>query len=112
MLWRHIDPVRYEPGLPPLFNGVITNASGINYALAGQTVNFNRIPAYDYFDLTAQFEIEKRYQIVIGIQNLFNRQPPIVGGQAGSTTANSGNTFPSTYDPLGRSFSVSARVKF
>lgn len=112
LLWRHIDPVRYEPGLPPLFNGVITNASGINYALAGQTVNFNRIPAYDYFDLTAQFEIEKRYQIVIGIQNLFNRQPPIVGGQAGSTTANSGNTFPSTYDPLGRSFSVSARVKF
>ncbi|MBN8840144.1 MAG: TonB-dependent receptor, partial [Sphingomonadales bacterium] len=85
---------------------------GINYALAGQTVNFNRIPSYDYFDLTAQFDIEKRYQLVIGMQNMFNRQPPIVGGQAGTTAANSGNTFPSSYDALGRTFSVAVRAKF
>ena len=112
LLWRHLSSAKYEPGLPALYSGVITNAPGINYALAGQTVNFNRIPSYDYFDLTAQFDIEKRYQLVIGMQNMFNRQPPIVGGQAGTTAANSGNTFPSSYDALGRTFSVAVRAKF
>ena len=46
------------------------------------------------------------------MQNLFDKQPPIVGGEAGSTTFNSGNTFPSTYDALGRRFAASARIRF
>jgi outer membrane receptor protein involved in Fe transport len=44
--------------------------------------------------------------------NLFDKDPPVVGNSAGSTTANGGNTFPATYDPLGRRFSASARIKF
>jgi len=35
-----------------------------------------------------------------------------VGNTAGSTSANSGNTFPATYDPLGRRFTAGARIKF
>lgn len=124
LLWRHIGAVQYEGQAADylargftatnrnLFSGTITNASGINSAVAGQVVNFNKINAYDYFDLTLQFEIGKSYLLTLGTQNLFNRQPPIVGGQAGATAANSGNTFPSTYDPLGRSFNASVRVKF
>jgi len=46
------------------------------------------------------------------VQNLLNAQPPVVGGQAGTTAANSGNTFPSTYDPLGRAFSAAVRFRF
>jgi outer membrane receptor protein involved in Fe transport len=95
-----------------LFNGAITNAPGANSALAGRTFNFNRIPAYNYFDLNAQFDIDRRYILTLGVQNLLDKQPPVVGGEAGSTTANSGSTFPSTYDPLGRSYTASVRVKF
>ena len=84
----------------------------MNSALAGRQVNFNRIPAYDYFDLTAQFEVARSFQLTIGVQNLFDKQPPITGSAAGSTVANSGNTFPSTYDPLGRSYSATVRVAF
>ena len=50
--------------------------------------------------------------MTVGANNLFNRKPPIVGNSAGPTTYNSGNTYPSTYDALGRRFSVSAHVKF
>jgi outer membrane receptor protein involved in Fe transport len=46
------------------------------------------------------------------VQNLFDKQPPTVGGTVGSTTYNGGNTYPSTYDPLGRSFRMGARLKF
>ncbi|WP_188446953.1 TonB-dependent receptor domain-containing protein [Sphingomonas psychrolutea] len=124
VLWRHLDSVQYEGQAPDyvargftaanrnLFSGVVTNAAGASSALAGQTVNFNRIPAYNYFDLTLQFEVAKEFVLTLGTQNLFNKQPPVVGGQAGSTAAGSGNTFPSTYDPLGRSFNAAVRVKF
>jgi outer membrane receptor protein involved in Fe transport len=44
--------------------------------------------------------------------NLLNKQPAIVGNTAGSTTAGSGNTFPSTYDALGRRYAATVRLKF
>ncbi len=112
LLWRHLDSVRYEPGLPALFSGTITNAGSVRSPVAGRKVDFNRIPAYDYFDLTLQFDVQDNLQLTLGAFNLFDKQPPIVGANAGSTTANSGNTFPSTYDPLGRSFSAQVRVSF
>jgi len=124
LLWRHIGAIQYEGQAADyvargftaanrnLFSGVITNTAPAVSALAGQTVNFNRIKAYNYFDLTLQFEVGKQFLLTLGTQNLFNKQPPVVGGQAGTTSAGSGNTFPSTYDPLGRSFSASVRVKF
>ena len=37
---------------------------------------------------------------------------PELGSTIGSTSFNSGNTYPSTYDTLGRRFAVSARMKF
>ncbi len=46
------------------------------------------------------------------VQNFLNKKPPIVGTGIGTTSFNSGNTYPSTYDALGRRFAVGARVKF
>ncbi|UUR07453.1 TonB-dependent receptor domain-containing protein [Sphingomonas glaciei] len=125
LLWRHIGKMTYE-GLADdyvargftaanryLFVGTVTNQGPARSALAGNSYDFNRIDAYNYFDLNAQFDIERRFQFTIGVQNLFDKQPPIIGSPGtGTTSANSGNTFPSTYDPLGRSYSASVRVKF
>jgi iron complex outermembrane recepter protein len=71
-----------------------------------------RIPSYDYFDLTTRVAVDDNFTVTLAVQNLFNKQPPIVGGEAGSTTFNSGNTFPSTYDALGRRYVASARIRF
>jgi outer membrane receptor protein involved in Fe transport len=124
LLWRHLNAVKYEGSASDylargftdanhlLFSGTIQNSGGVSSALAGKTANFNRIPAYDYFDLNVQFNVTERYQLTFGVQNLLDKKPPVVGGQAGSTAANSGNTFPSTYDAIGRTYGVTARVKF
>ena len=123
LLWRYLNPVKYEGQASDflvrgftaanrnLFRGTITNAAGISSPLAGRTVDFNRIPAYHYFDLSAQFDVARQFQMTVSVTNLFDRDPPVVGGQAGTTTANSGNTFPSSYDPIGRAYSVGVRVK-
>jgi outer membrane receptor protein involved in Fe transport len=106
LLWRHLSKMRVEPGVVT-FDGTI--ASG---ALAGKDVNFGKIGAYDYFDLTGRFGVSDNFDLTLTAMNLFDKQPPIVGGTIGSTTFNSGNTYPSTYDALGRRFAVGARIKF
>jgi outer membrane receptor protein involved in Fe transport len=109
VLWRHIDNVVYEPGLPAVFTGTLPAGLGV---LSGQSVNFNRIPAYDYFDLTGRWAVDDHLTITLSVQNLFDKQPPIVGSTVGSTGFNSGNTYPSTYDTLGRRFVAAARIRF
>ena len=114
LLWRYIHPVRYEPGLPPIFSGTITGAPGpaASSPLVGRTENFNHIEAYHYFDLTTRFEVNEHLDLVFGVTNLFDREAPITGSTIGATGANSGNTFPSTYDTLGRRFQASAKIRF
>lgn len=108
LLWRHLSAVQYEPGLTPLFNGTITGPS----PLAGQTANFNKIPAYDYFDLSARFAVSKELTLTLSAFNIFDKSAPVVGSAAGTTGQNSGNTFPSTYDVLGRRFAATVNVRF
>jgi len=80
--------------------------------VAGKSVDFNRIKAYDYFDLTTRWNATENFTFTFSIQNLFDKQPPILGSDIGTTSYNSGNTYPSTYDPLGRRFAVAAKLRF
>ncbi len=70
-----------------------------------------RIKNYDYFDLAVRFQPNDRFNLRFGIDNLFDQQPPVVGNDYGGTTANSGNTFPGTYDTIGRFFSAGVTFK-
>ncbi|MEZ5655263.1 MAG: TonB-dependent receptor [Sphingobium sp.] len=71
-----------------------------------------QIKAYDYFDLSGIVDITDNFSLRGGISNLFDKQPPVVGNDYGGTAENSGNTYPATYDVLGRSFFIGATVKF
>lgn len=117
LLWRHIGAVEYEALASdavqrqvtvPLFSGIVTGPT----PLAGGTYNFNKIGAYNYFDLSAQVEVNDNLTFTLGLRNLTNKKPPLVGSAAGSTAFNSGNTYPSTYDVLGRLFTVSGKLRF
>ena len=73
---------------------------------------FRTIKAYNYFDLTTRFNVTDNFQFTVTALNIFDKKPPVVGGTVGSTTYNGGNTYPSSYDALGRRFAIGARVKF
>jgi outer membrane receptor protein involved in Fe transport len=113
LLWRHISKMHVEPG-PTVFGGPTLpgRVTGIPGALDGTKQNFQRIPAYNWFDLATRIGVNDNFDFTLTVQNLLNKQPPVVGSTVGSTSFNSGNTYPSTYDALGRRFAVSARLKF
>ena len=112
LMWRHQSSAKQETrdrvASGVAYNGVIPDGSG---ALSGQTVDFGKIAAFDYLDVTTRFNIDQ-VTFTVTVQNLFNTKPPIVGNTIGSTSYNSGNTYPSSYEALGRRFAVGARVKF
>jgi len=113
LLWRHLSSFEQEPldviDSGPFFSGTLgQNIAGVG----GQTVNFGRIKAYDYFDLSARFNVSETLTFTLSVQNLFDKDPPLTGNNAGTTSFNSGNTFPSTYDALGRRYAVAAKLRF
>ncbi|MDQ8755889.1 TonB-dependent receptor [Sphingosinicella sp. LHD-64] len=66
-----------------------------------------RIPAFDYFDLAFSFDVNDNLSMTAGVNNLFDKKPPIMGANA-----QQGNTWPGTYDVLGRDFFISAAFRF
>jgi outer membrane receptor protein involved in Fe transport len=111
LLWRHIDEVEYEfADTAPAFRGALP--ASVGPVFAGRTVDFNRIRAYDYFDVSVRFGITDNFSMVLLANNIFDKEPPLLGSTVGTTQFNSGNTYPSTYDAVGRRYTASARLKF
>ncbi len=52
------------------------------------------------------------FGLTLSVQNLFDKKPPNVSNYVGTTALNSGNTYPTTYDVLGRRFSLTASLCF
>jgi iron complex outermembrane recepter protein len=119
LLWRHISAAQYEPIEQASFPAYSGPVPGTASTLAGApavgafgNLDFSRIKAYDYFDLSAQLSVTETMTLTFTVANLFDKQPPQLGNTIGSTSFNSGNTYPSTYDALGRSFRMAARLRF
>lgn len=72
------------------------------------TLPFPKIKAYSYFDLSGTFKVGERLALTAGIDNLLNKDAPLLGSAASLNA----NTYPDTYDTLGRKFFVGASVKF
>ncbi len=74
---------------------------------------FRSIEAYDYLDLYVGYTLwDDRIRLSLGIDNITDEQPPILGNEAGDTSSNSGNTFPGNYDVFGRMYTAGARLTF
>jgi outer membrane receptor protein involved in Fe transport len=92
--WRH-------------YSGV-TGLAGPNSEIPDNQLD-HELAAQDYFDLAANWAITEKASVSLGVNNVMDDNPSISG--AVGTTGN-GNTFPQTYDALGRYVFVRATVDF
>lgn len=65
-----------------------------------------RIPAQHYIDLAVSFDVGREATFILGVDNVFDRQPPLAFGNAADA-----NTFPQSYDVLGRRFGASFTMR-
>ena len=98
--WRYVDPVKVDAGSK---NPALT---GPYYPISA------RIKAYSYFDLNATFRVNDKASLRMGVNNVTDKDPPIVVSQYLPQITGSGNTFPQVYDYAGRYIFVGLGIDF
>jgi len=88
--------------------GEVVGLTSANNPLPDANID-RKLPAEDYFDLAANWAVTEKASVTLGINNVLDDNPSISGSVG--TTGN-GNTFPQTYDALGRYVFLRARVGF
>jgi iron complex outermembrane recepter protein len=95
--WRYFSSVQVENLNPS--SSLAQDAAPLNL----------EIPSQSYFDLAFTARIGDHYNFRLGVNNILDRAPPIIGANGVSTVVNacpgvvcSGNTFPNVYDAMGR----------
>ncbi len=95
LLWRHIGSMdAQENEAAALFD------------------EFRSVDSQNYLDLSVGYAYQDFARIALLVTNLTDEDPPILGNETGSTSFNSGNTFPSLFDSLGRTYAVNLKLSF
>lgn len=113
--WRHIGSLRYawdrySAGLRWRYIGKSHYRDTDGTLLTADTLlanNGNQLDAYNYLDLSGTVQFSGAIEWSIGVNNVFDREPPMVGG---SLTSN-GNAL-SGYDQAGRYIFTSVGIRF
>jgi iron complex outermembrane receptor protein len=104
--WRYIGGVKLDADDPS--NPAYGNAAG--YQGLDSTIN-----SYNYIDLAASYTLWDKYTVRAGVNNLMDKDPPMLNqqysGTANATGGTNGNTF-TMYDVLGRVIYMSFSAKF
>lgn len=89
--WRHVGAVDADDTTLPLVSNLSDDIGGTNY-----------------FDVTFQWDVTERFSTTLGVTNVTDTDVPILG----STASEQGNTWPATYETLGRRLFVGGSLRF
>ena len=70
---------------------------------------FPELKAMNYLDLAATWNVDKRFTVRAGINNVLDADPPVSNSFTGPSN---GNVFVQTYDALGRHVFMSLTARF
>jgi len=90
------------------YYGSVTKLDGAFDPGASTDLDY-KLSAESYFDLTANWAVTEKANVTLGINNVLDDNPSLSGSVG--TTGN-GNTFPQTYDALGRYVFMRATMNF
>ncbi len=82
-----------------------TNQPGLQIGYKDVQPSDAHISSYSYMDLAFSYKFRDRYTFRGGMNNVFDKSPPLVDANSFGISApplGNGNTYPQTYDPLGR----------
>jgi iron complex outermembrane receptor protein len=97
-LWRYIGSVKLD-----------SNSSNPSLNNGSYDAFDARLPAISYLDLSASWKVVRNLEIRAGINNILDKDPPIVSANVAASGA--ANSFP-TYDQLGREVFAAFTARF
>lgn len=101
--WRLVGPVKVQNlSQNPLLAGPVDPIEGIG----------NQVPGFNYLDLGASYQVTKKISARIGVNNVADKDPPIIQAFYGTAVLDSGNTYPQAYDWGGRYIFAQFTVDF
>ena len=116
--WKHNAFLTYSNDAVTLSVSQIHRSGYRNQALPGIAngsvvrPDYNpRVGSYTLYNLSAGVRVQPGFQLVLGVRNLLNQDPPFAVSYD-SNTGSGGSWEPRVADPRGRSFTVSTEVKF
>jgi outer membrane receptor protein involved in Fe transport len=82
--------------------------TGLDADFTGLSDLSDDISAKHYVDVTLQYALSEHIDLTVGVTNITATDPPILG----STVAEQANTWPATYETLGRELFFGASIRF
>jgi iron complex outermembrane receptor protein len=92
--WRYVGSVKFD-----------VNESNVFLKGAVRDVPDAKIAAFNYMDLSGTWKVKDTVTLRAGVTNVFDKDPPVLDSNAFPASvlpAGNGNTYPGTYDSLGR----------
>ena len=107
--WRHTASIGYDSN--EWWNAELRwrYFGGVDYDGSTDTIaQAEMSKSQSYFDLNAGFNFMENYAVTIGVNNVLDEEPPMVGG----TLTTKANTIAGFYDTLGRFMFLKATAAF
>ena len=105
--WRYVGPVKLDANT--------TNSLLTNHPYGITDVIDNSIHPFSYLDATVTWRIRDKVTLTAGCNNLLDKDPPVSDSGVfvdTGTAAGNGNTYPGTYDQLGRTVFATLTADF
>ncbi|MBB6094165.1 outer membrane receptor protein involved in Fe transport [Povalibacter uvarum] len=93
--WRYYDAVSRDAEDSNEFLSFLGQVEGV-------LPTDSTLGSRSYIDLTGSVTVADRYTFRLGVNNLFDKDPPLNGSSSCPTGPCNGNTWPQVYDSLGR----------
>ncbi len=81
---------------------------GTDVDVGGGNPNSSSLDLFNYVDVTMQYAVNENLDLTVGVQNIFGKDAPLLA----SSVNEQANTFPATYETLGRQLFFGASLKF
>ncbi|MGH8178527.1 MAG: TonB-dependent receptor domain-containing protein [Steroidobacter sp.] len=93
--WRYFDAVKRDAEDSNEFLSFLGQVTGV-------LPTDSELGSRSYIDLTGAMTFAEKYTLRVGVNNLFDKDPPLNGSATCPTGPCNGNTWPQVYDTLGR----------
>jgi len=106
--WRHTASVTYDSRGTWQVTTRWRHFGQVDYEGTTDTLAMDGLDAMNYIDLNARVTFLDNYEIMIGVNNVFDKEPPMMG----NTIATNANTIAGFYDTLGRFLFSKVTLRF